>query len=445
MNKYKLLFFICIVCCHGLMAQKLYTLDECIEYALDNNVNVKNSKLDVRISEHTQKEFFTAYFPQLSAGGIGFSANNNLLEKDLDLSLVGSMIGNLGIDPGMLGIPPSLPVGVMKNGMIGYVSAIQPVFMGGQIINGNRLAKVGLDVAHLQSCLTDREVKLKTEQYYYQIISLKEKLKTVAEAEKQLNAIHKDVEKAVEAGIAIQNDLLRVELEKQKIASNRLKVENGIRVSKLMLKYYVGIEEQDFDVASLEEIIDENPLDYYISPQEGVMLRPENSLLDKSVEAASLKHKIAIGKNMPTIGVGAGWTYNDILDKDNDAGMIFAKVSIPISGWWGGCHSIKQARLHERKARNNREDSRNMMIVEIEAKWSSLTEAYEQVILASKSVESSSENLRLNREYYAAGTSTLTDLLNAHTMVQQSRDSYTEACNNYRTKKTEYLKVTGRE
>lgn len=74
-----------------------------------------------------------------------------------------------------------------------------------------------------------------------------------------------------------------------------------------------------------------------------------------------------------------------------------------------------------------------MMLVEIEVKWNDLQEAYQQVLLSEKSIESSTENLRLNNDYYKAGTVSLSDLLDAQSLMQQSHDQYAEACTAYQT------------
>ena len=86
-----------------------------------------------------------------------------------------------------------------------------------------------------------------------------------------------------------------------------------------------------------------------------------------------------------------------------------------------------------------------MMLVEIEVKWNDLQEAYQQVLLSEKSIESSTENLRLNNDYYKAGTVSLSDLLDAQSLMQQSHDQYAEACTAYQQKLTAYLQATGRE
>jgi outer membrane protein TolC len=66
------------------------------------------------------------------------------------------------------------------------------------------------------------------------------------------------------------------------------------------------------------------------------------------------------------------------------------------------------------------------------------------VKLAEEAVAEATENLRLNEDYYKAGTVTLTDLLDAQSFLQQTRDRYTESITVYRFKRSNYLQVTGR-
>jgi len=66
------------------------------------------------------------------------------------------------------------------------------------------------------------------------------------------------------------------------------------------------------------------------------------------------------------------------------------------------------------------------------------------VEIAQVSISQSAENLRLNTDYYAAGTCSMSDLLEAQTLYRQSRDRYVEAYAKYQIKKREYLQATGR-
>ena len=410
-------------------AQKLYTLEECRTLALENSAKMKNSRFEGEAAKQTSKEAFTNYFPNVSAVGAIFKASEGMAQMDMALPVPG--------------IPP-LSMEMLKKGKTAGVTLVQPVFMGGRIVNGNKLANIGKQVSKYQLSLTEDQVEASVNQYYWQIVALKEKLRTLETLETQLKGIYKDVKAAVDAGLTIRNDLLRVELQQQDIMANRLKVENGLSVTKMLLCQLIGVDKSEFDIAFDDFPSAVSPLDYYVAPETGLENRAESKLLDKSVEAAKLQLRMKRGENLPSVGVGAGYIYHDLMEKDTDFGMIFASVSVPISSWWGGSHAIKREKIKKQQAENTRQDSREMMLVEIEVKWNDLQEAYQQVLLSEKSIESSTENLRLNNDYYKAGTVSLSDLLDAQSLMQQSHDQYAEACTAYQQKLTAYLQATGR-
>ena len=423
---------------------QVYTLNQCTDMALKNSYELKNSQLDQKIADQTKKELFTKFFPSVSATGATFRSNEYLINGSLDLSMLAPLLGALGVNPAALGIPLVMPLEMIREGTIGLVSAIQPVFTGGQIYYGNKLAQVGRDVSVLKTDLSENEITTKTEEYFWQIVSLKEKLKTIDAGLAQLAELNKSVDAAVNAGLTTRNNLIKIELEQQDNEKNKTKVENSIKILKLLLSNMIGVSSEGFDVDMLELPEVESPLPYYMNTEEAIAARTESQLLDKSVEAASLQHRLAIGKNMPTVAAGAGYIYHNLLEKDEDLGMIFATVSLPISSWWGGSYEIRRSRFEEMKAENNRLNIEQNLAVDIESKWNNLQESYLQTEIAKKSIESATENLKISKDYFDAGTIALTDMLNARTQLQKSRDQYTDACTTYYLKLSAYLKATGR-
>lgn len=82
---------------------------------------------------------------------------------------------------------PGEKISMLKNGVIGGVTATMPIFTGGQIINANKLSNINVEVSRLQRNQSENEVRLTTEQYFWQIVMLKEKLKTLSVVEEQLH------------------------------------------------------------------------------------------------------------------------------------------------------------------------------------------------------------------------------------------------------------------
>jgi outer membrane protein TolC len=74
--------------------------------------------------------------------------------------------------------------------------------------------------------------------------------------------------------------------------------------------------------------------------------------------------------------------------------------------------------------------------------WDDVKDAYQQILIAHNSIEQSTENLRLNRDYYDAGMTTMSDLLEAQSLYQQSRDKLVEVYSQFKIKTLEYTQAT---
>ena len=132
------------------------------------------------------------------------------------------------------------------------------------------------------------------------------------------------------------------------------------------------------------------------------------------------------------------------MDKSHPFAVGFVSVSVPLSGWWGGSHAIKKQKLQVMNAENRLADNSELLVIAMQKAWTDLQDAYKQILIAHKSIEQSTENLRLNEDYYHAGTTTMSDLLDAQTLFQQSRDKYVETYAQFQIKTVEYLQATGR-
>ena len=405
-------------------AQRSLTLEECSQLALENNARMKNARLDVKGAEEVRKEAFTKYFPSISATGGAFTSDNGMAELAL--------------------VPGLLEMTMAKNGVMGGVTAVQPVFAGGQILNNNKLAALAVEVSRYQMKQSENEVLLTVEQYYWLHVSLQEKRKTVSLLETLIDNLYKDVEASVRAGVANRNELLQVQLKKNSIASDRLKVDNNLRLSKMLLSQYIGLPEDDFTVqATLQEPLP-SPETYRIDLMSALPTTVAYKLLDKNVEASRLQYKLKVGQNLPSVGIGAGYMYHNILDTDHSFGMIFATVSVPLTDWWGGSHAIRKQKLQLKAAEYTRQDTNEKLLLQMQKLWNELEEAYKQAKISEESVKTAEENVRLSTDCYQVGTETLSDLLNAQSLLQQSRDQYTDDYTNYLIKRTEYLQATGR-
>ncbi len=385
----------------------LLSLEQCLQLAQDNSSILRQSELATEQAEQQSKEAFTNYFPTIQAVGGAVSLKNYVFNQ--------SIMG--------------LPLQYIKNGTIASVSATQPLFAGGQIVNGNKLARVAVEASKLKEQITQRDVNLQVTQYYWQIICLQEKLRTIESAETLLAKLENDLQTAIRVGLRLPNDLLQVQLRQNELISNKLKVTNGLEVYKLLLGQLIAVDDFELQVPALIDA------PYEVSRVEDCA---EYKLLKIKAEAAKLNTNIAIGKNLPTLAVGAGLSTHTLLDDRANNAAIYATLTIPISSWWGGTHAIKRSQLAQQMAEEQLDNNTELLEIQLKNEQNAVNEAYEEMLLAERSIAQSVENLRLNQQYYDAGTVTMSELLQAQQQEQTARDNYIEAIANYNLARAAY-------
>ena len=436
----------CLVSCGFATAQQAYSLDQLKQLAVENNYNLRSARNAIQQSKQQKSEAFTKYFPSLSASGAGIDLNKHLI--DVNLSLPTQLASLL---PAGSSLPSSIKM--MKHGVFGSVTAIQPVFMGGQIINGNKLAKVGVEASEIKLEASEDQVELTTEQYYWQMVSIKEKLQTLSTVHEMLVELEKEVNNKVRVGAVNRNDLLQVQLRKGEVESTQLEAENTLATISQLLAQHIGKTDERIDVSIPAELSNMAKADVPVLPaglrqdhQAALNATPQYRLLEKNVEVNRLQHKMKVGQNMPKVGVGANYSWNNFInDNGRGSGMLFATVHVPISGWWGGSHAIKKQKLALDDAREQLADNGQKLIIHMNSAWAAVETSHKKLVIAHNAIAQAEENLRLNKDYYRVGTTKMTDLLLAQEQYQQACDRYTDAYAALQTKILEYRQATGQE
>ena len=428
-------------------AQKL-TLEECLERARQNNHELRDAVLETEAASMQKKEAFTNYFPRISANVMAFRMFDEMVKADGTYPQEIAALSEQFIP--LIGQPFS--VSEFNRAYAVSATLIQPLFHGGQIVNGNKLARVQEDVMALKHQLTEKEVVQKVTECYWQLAQVRYNMSTLDAAEKQVEAVMEQVENFLRAGVTTRNSLLKVRLRQQELSSNRLKLENADHVLRLLLAQQIGIEpavaDKDFDIV-LEDKTLEQPIEA-VAGQLGLSPdhREELQLLGKAVEAQKLQVKMERGKYLPHLAVGLAGYHTGLggfsdgvksyMHTNMNNGLVFGTLAIPISDWWGGNYAMKRQKIKLQQAQNDRENARQMLQIDIERAWTNLQEAYKQTQIAQASCDEAAENLRMSTDQYRMSTCTLTDLLDAETLNRQAQNNLAQAKANYQVALADY-------
>lgn len=475
------------------------TLDSLKHAALLNNQQIKNSELDIEAAEQQKKEAFIKHFPTVSASAVAMKSVNPLVDMDMSSdgmlsssptynsmmeqagqlqqmqasgqiaqlqqaamagdqnalaqlqqiqTMTEKMQGMQSIMGSMADFMPIIQEIIEdKKNSLDYMNTAalmvaMPLYAGGRIYNGNKLAALAEDVSHYKKDMAVDEVMIRTEELYWTLQSLIEKGKTVQEYKNMLDALYRDVNNYVEAGLAQRNDLLKVQLKQNELETNYRKVQNGIELTKRAICQHVGIPYTDsieFEPAHFDRLVEVSQS----STEELVEGRKEYQLLNKAVEAQELQKKMIRGEYMPQVAVAGAGYWLDMMDNRSTNALGMLTVTIPLTDWWGGSHKIKQQNVKLEQARMQLNEKTELMNLQIRQMTDELSVNDFQISVSQKSVDQAQENLTVSQNNYQAGVIGISDLLEAQAVYQQAKDNLTEANCNYQITAAKYLVLTG--
>ena len=196
------------------------SLEECLRMASENDPYLCNARLDTRASQLRKQEAFCEFFPSASVNAIGFHALNPLLRIGVR-DVLGNSDAALGIVDYVNTVAPMYGINPVYEALqFGYGATLgitQPVFAGGRIVNGNRLAGLGIEAARVQESLQEKNTALEVEKKYWQLVSLQEKSVTLDQALQMLDTLSGDLSSLRAAGIVTDSEVQQLRLRQREL------------------------------------------------------------------------------------------------------------------------------------------------------------------------------------------------------------------------------------
>ena len=415
------------------------SVQNCIDMALENNIELKNSQLEIDKARATKKEAYAEYFPTVTAQAIAFDALNPMITFGIDdidnaqlrqilYTLYAEYGANMGLDK---------EYSFVQNGVMLNAMATEPIYAGGRIRNGNKLAQLGIEAAETQAKVKEDEVRLQTETLYWQIVSLQEKITTLDQLDRLLDTLDKDLSGAIEAGLAMPTDRYKLTVKQNESRLKRKKLTDGITLLKMALAQYIGT---DWQMLTLTDTLglETEPSAYFQVAEEAVAQRNESHLLDLSLKAEDLKKKMTLGEALPSLMVGGSASYHTIFENSKPNAMVFAVLQEPITDWHKTSIKLKKHDLDTEMAENTRRDLTEKMQLQTNQAWFNLEQSWLRISMAETALCDAEANLKITEDYYDAGLVALSDVLEAQTLLKQSRDELTDSRVEYRINLVRY-------
>ncbi|MBP5611863.1 MAG: TolC family protein, partial [Bacteroidales bacterium] len=214
-------------------AQHTLSIDDCRQRALEYNLGIQMSRVQVEAAESTQQSYKAQFFPSLS-----FSAALMYASFEADQTIKGGYLPTFAPDasgelqPQIAGLAPDgtpifssyaylpdIPLSLKMNSLLlGGLQLQQPLYMGGKVQTAYRMASTGVRLAELSRRLQRDEVILESDKAYYQCVEARAMLASLQQYGAMLDELARVVSNAVEAGMAQRKDLLSVQVRQNEAA-----------------------------------------------------------------------------------------------------------------------------------------------------------------------------------------------------------------------------------
>ncbi len=405
----------------AVMAQKQWTLQECIDYALANNITLKKSQLQQQSALEDLKGAKAALLPTVNA-----STNQSLGYqpwKDSGISTVTNGVVNTKVDK------------TYYNGSYS-LSGQWTVWNGGRNTNTVKLDKLAEQQAELTTQETANSIQERIAQIYAQILYLDENVKV---NEQMLQTSKKNEERGqemVNVGKMSRADLAQLTSQRANDEYSIVESKSQLLNYKLQLKQLLEItDEQEFDVV-VPEISDERILSEVPSLQtvyeEALLNRPEIERLQLAIKSSDVSLRLAKAGWMPNVSVNGGVTTstnslnstgwgNQI--KTNVNTSIGLGVSVPVYDGRSTKTAVNKAKIQQLQAQLNLQDQQKTLYTNIQQYWLNATTNQKKYKAASSSVESAQQSYELLSEQFRLGLKNIVELMTGKNNLMQAQQN----------------------
>jgi outer membrane protein len=391
-------------------AQKQWTMQECIDYAMQNNITLQKARLSQQSAVEDVKGSKGALLPTVSA-----SANQSLGYRPWQNT------GSTTVTNGMVNTKVDK---TYLNGSYG-VNAQWTVWNGNKNTNNVKLNKLSGQQAELQVAETANSIQERIAQLYVQILYLDESIKV---SKASLETSQKNEERGkemVEVGKMSKADLAQLTAQRASDEYNVVDAQAQMANYKLQLKQLLELTgEEEFDVV-IPQTTDDQALTEIPALQnvyqQALLSRPEIESSKLAIESSDLNVKIAKAGWLPSLSLSGsfststnslssnGWSNQMKTNFSTQAGLT---LSVPLFDGRQTRTSVNKAKIQRQQAQLDLQDQQKTLYQTIEGYWLDANTNQQRFRAAQTTVESEQQSYDLLAEKFNLGLTNIIELMN---------------------------------
>jgi outer membrane protein TolC len=417
-----------------------FNIQQALEYAKANNVQVKNALLTVQAQKETNREITAAALPNI------FGTGNVINNLNIPVTL---LPGEITGQPAGTFVP--VRFGTKYNSTVGI--QLQQTLFDGQVFVGLQARKTSVDFQLKNVEVTEELIKANIYKVYYQLVASKTQIQILDANIQRLEKLENDTRTLYKNGFAEKLDEDKVSIQLTNLNTEKVKALNSIEIGYLGLKTLLGMPAKD--TLELTEKITEGQIEANILADTGFQYqdRKEYQYLELAKKLNEYNIKRYQLSYLPTLSMNAAYNKNaqrntfDLFVKDGEwftASFVAFNISIPIFSGFAKDAQVAKSKIDLRQTNNQLENLRNTIDNEVQQARINFNSAQNTLRFQKKNMELAEKVYNQTRKKYEIGTGSNIEISAAQTDLITAQNNYLSALYGAIVARIDYLKATGK-
>jgi len=421
-------------------AQKInsFTVQQAVDYAKQNSVQVKNALLDYQVQKQTNREITSVAYPQISASG---NFNDYLV---IPTSLLPAEIAG-----GPAGTYFPVKFGTKYNASGGF--DVSQLLFDGQVFVGLIARGVALKFYEKQTEITEEMINVNVQKIYYQLVVGKQQMTSVDANIGRFEKLLKDTKEIYKQGFAERLDLDKVSVQLNNLQTEKIKIQSQLDAGNAGLKFLMNMPQKELLLLTdsiTEDKIKENILadNYkYEDRKEYQFLTIAKQLNEFNVRRYKLSY-------LPVLSAFGNYSKNAQRQRFDffkggqwfTTSLIGLRLSVPIFDGFAKSARVQKAKIEVQRSNNTIEQLKSSIDNDVAQARLKITASMVTMDNQKRNIELAEKVYNTTKIKYEQGLGNNQEIYNAQTELKIAQNNYYSALYDAIIAKIDYQKATGK-
>ncbi len=416
-----------------------FSLEQCVDYAQKNNVQVKNALLAIDAQIQTNREIAAAAFPTIGTN-IGGTDYTKIPTSLLPGQFFGGAAGTF------------IPVQFGTKYNANYGGNFQQLLFDGQVFVALAARETSLEMQRKNAAVTEEAIKANIYKIYYQLSASKTQLNILDANIERLSKLSYDAEIMYKNGFAEKLDVDKVSVQLNNLQTEKIKANNSVAIGFMGLKMLMGMPVKDS--LALTEVINEQSLstDILVENDFQYGIRKDYQYLNTVRKLNEYNVKRYQLSYLPTVNFSGAYSKNaqrskfDFFEGGNwfTTSLLSLNVNLPLFNGFARDARVKRTKIELKQIENQLDALKNNIDNE-------MTQAKLNYISSVATVQFQKKNMQLAENVYQqtkkkfeAGTGSNTEISAAQADLVAAQNNFMNALYTALISKVDLLKASGK-